>query len=249
MLSILLFLYGLSKQRDWTSAENKNCTEDVLLLSDIVNAIVAKNDNEIDIFFDTYPEALRWIEISGYDFKKNGTMDIILSFEYVETSTIISYNKVFDNCGNLLFDFVGNDILQSELYVNETADKYYLQSDLHIAADHNVTLYQEISYNKNWNTELKFAEWDCRNGQEQDENKKEGYAVYDCFTPKETESIMKIGYENMLSIFQIKEAKGTEEQLENYMQSYRKYKKEKVIPLGNLYQKNKSINWISNQKE
>jgi len=73
---------------------------------DVISSIINENKNEIDAFLDRYPAALRWIEISGYDFTKDGTMEMILSYEYVENTAIISYNNVFDHCGKLLFQFV-----------------------------------------------------------------------------------------------------------------------------------------------
>lgn len=93
--------------------------------------------------------------------------------------------------------------------------------------------------------ELMFVEWDCRPGQERIEDKKEGYSIYESFTQVEKESILQTGYENMLNIFQMKEANGTVEQLEKYVQCYDKQEKEKVVLIGNIYAKNENINWIS----
>ena len=98
-------------------------------------------------------------------------MEMILSYEYVETSAVISYNNVFDCYGNLLFRFVSNDIQDTEIGVDEAAQKYYIRSEFHIAAHHDVTLYEEISCHNNWNTQVMFAEWDCRDGQEREEIK------------------------------------------------------------------------------
>ena len=172
-------------------------------------------------------------------------MEIILSYVYVETSTTISYNNVFDDCGNLLFRFVTSDIRDAEIFVDETVNKYYIQTRLHIAANHDVTLYQEISYNENWNMELMFVEWDCRPGQERIEDKQEGYSIYESFTQVEKEDILQTGYENMLNIFQMKEVNGTVEQLQKYVQCYDKQAKEKVVLIGEIYLKTEDINWIS----
>ena len=225
--------------------DNKDIATNISPHRDDICAIIEKNSNEIAMFLDKYPIALRWIEISGYDFTKDGNMEIILSYVYVETSTTISYNNVFDDCGNLLFRFVTSDIRDAEIFVDETVNKYYIQTRLHIAANHDVTLYQEISYNKNWNMEIMFAEWDCRHGQERIEDKQEGYSIYESFTQVEKEDILQTGYENMLNIFQMKEVNGTVEQLQKYVQCYDKQAKEKVVLIGEIYLKTEDINWIS----
>ena len=224
---------------------NKDIATNISPHRDDICAIIEKNSNEIAMFLDKYPIALRWIEISGYDFTKDGNMEIILSYVYVETSTTISYNNVFDDCGNLLFRFVTSDIRDAEIFVDETVNKYNIQTRLHISANHDVTLYQEISYNKNWNMEIMFAEWDCRHGQERIEDKKEGYSIYESFTQVEKEDILQTGYENMLNIFQMKEVNGTVEQLQKYVQCYDKQAKEKVVLIGEIYLKTEDINWIS----
>ncbi len=224
---------------------NKDIATNISPHRDDICAIIEKNSNEIAMFLDKYPIALRWIEISGYDFTKDGNMEIILSYVYVETSTTISYNNVFDDCGNLLFRFVTSDIRDAEIFVDETVNKYYIQTRLHIAANHDVTLYQEISYNENWNMELMFVEWDCRPGQERIEDKQEGYSIYESFTQVEKEDILQTGYENMLNIFQMKEVNGTVEQLQKYVQCYDKQAKEKVVLIGEIYLKTEDINWIS----
>ena len=225
--------------------DNKDIATNISPHRDDICAIIERNSNEIAMFFDNYPISSRWIEISGYDFTKDGNMEIILSYVYVETSTTISYNNVFDDCGNLLFRFVTSDIRDAEIFVDETVNKYNIQTRLHISANHDVTLYQEISYNKNWNMEIMFAEWDCRHGQERIEDKKEGYSIYESFTQVEKEDILKTGYENMLNIFQMKEANGTVEQLQKYVQCYDKQAKEKVVLIGEIYPKTEDINWIS----
>ena len=225
--------------------DNKDIATNISPHRDDICAIIERNSNEIAMFFDNYPISSRWIEISGYDFTKDGNMEIILSYVYVETSTTISYNNVFDDCGNLLFRFVTSDIRDAEIFVDETVNKYNIQTRLHISANHDVTLYQEISYNKNWNMEIMFAEWDCRHGQERIEDKKEGYSIYESFTQVEKEDILKTGYENMLNIFQMKEANGTVGQLEKYVQGYDKQAKEKGVLIGEIYPKTEDINWIS----
>lgn len=260
ILACLLLLYGWSnntvieirKSNNQDEAEksvqitdNKDIATNISPHRDDICAIIERNSNEIAMFFDNYPISSRWIEISGYDFTKDGNMEIILSYVYVETSTTISYNNVFDDCGNLLFRFVTSDIRDAEIFVDETVNKYNIQTRLHISANHDVTLYQEISYNKNWNMEIMFAEWDCRPGQERIEDKKEGYSIYESFTQVEKEDILKTGYENMLNIFQMKEANGTVEQLQKYVQCYDKQAKEKVVLIGEIYPKTEDINWIS----
>ncbi len=260
ILACLLLLYGWSnntvieirKSNNQDEAEksvqitdNKDIATNISPHRDDICAIIERNSNEIAMFFDNYPISSRWIEISGYDFTKDGNMEIILSYVYVETSTTISYNNVFDDCGNLLFRFVTSDIRDAEIFVDETVNKYNIQTRLHISANHDVTLYQEISYNKNWNMEIMFTEWDCRPGQERIEDKKEGYSIYESFTQVEKEDILQTGYENMLNIFQMKEANGTVEQLQKYVQCYDKQAKEKVVLIGEIYPKTEDINWIS----
>ena len=260
ILACLLLLYGwldntvigIRRSNNQDEAEksvqitdNKDIATNISPHRDDICAIIERNSNEIAMFFDNYPISSRWIEISGYDFTKDGNMEIILSYVYIETSTTISYNNVFDDCGNLLFRFVTSDIRDAEIFVDETVNKYNIQTRLHISANHDVTLYQEISYNKNWNMEIMFAEWDCRHGQERIEDKKEGYSIYESFTQVEKEDILKTGYENMLNIFQMKEANGTVGQLEKYVQGYDKQAKEKVVLIGEIYPKTEDINWIS----
>ena len=260
ILACLLLLYGwldntvigIRRSNNQDEAEksvqitdNKDIATNISPHRDDICAIIERNSNEIAMFFDNYPISSRWIEISGYDFTKDGNMEIILSYVYIETSTTISYNNVFDDCGNLLFRFVTSDIRDAEIFVDETVNKYNIQTRLHISANHDVTLYQEISYNKNWNMEIMFAEWDCRHGQERIEDKKEGYSIYESFTQVEKEDILQTGYENMLNIFQMKEANGTVGQLEKYVQGYDKQAKEKVVLIGEIYPKTEDINWIS----
>ncbi|MCI8267004.1 MAG: hypothetical protein HFH79_12860 [Lachnospiraceae bacterium] len=244
-LGSILFVEGITSDLHFNAFHIQNNTTDTAAYLEAINAIIEKSTDEISAFLDKYPVALRWIEISGYDFTKDGTMEIILSYEYVENTAIISYNNVFDHCGKLLFQFVSSDIRDMEICVEENAQKYYIQTELHIAAHHDVTLYEEISYKKNWNMAFMFAEWDCRDGQKRNENQKEGYAIYECFSTNETEAILEIGYENMVHIFQVKDANGTIEQLEEYEQCHDKQPKEHVTLLGTIYPKKEDINWIS----
>lgn len=235
-LGSILFVEGITSDLHFNAFHIQNNTTDTAAYLEAINAIIEKSTDEISAFLDKYPVALRWIEISGYDFTKDGTMEMILSYEYVETSAVISYNNVFDCYGNLLFRFVSNDIQDTEIGVDEAAQKYYIRSEFHIAAHHDVTLYEEISCHNNWNTQVMFAEWDCRDGQEREENKIEGHAIYECFTPTETEHILEIGYENMLNILQKKNANGTKEQLQKYSQDYEKQPKEKVVFIEDLFE-------------
>ncbi|MDE7479499.1 MAG: hypothetical protein K2M91_16445 [Lachnospiraceae bacterium] len=170
-------------------------------------------------------------------------MEIIISDEYVETSAIISYNSVYDECGNLLFEFVADDILDTEIFVDETKSQYHIRSSLHIAASHDVTLYEEIIQDQKWEARLMLAEWDCRHGKEREDNDQEGYLIFDCFTQDEISNIMVTGYENMISVFCCKEANGTVEQLQKYVQSFESQQKESVTAIGTILNWEEGIKW------
>ena len=118
--------------------------KEIVAYSKIVKKILEKRSEEEIAFLDKYPTALRWIRLSSFDFNGDGVGEIILSDEYVETSSIISYNQVYDVGGKLLFRFVAGEILDTEIFMDEVGSQYYIQSSLHIAAGHDVTFYEKI---------------------------------------------------------------------------------------------------------
>lgn len=125
--------------------------KEIFVYSENIKNILEKRGDEEIAFLNKYPTALRWIRLSSFDFNGDGVGEIILSDEYVETSTIVSYNQVYDVGGKLLFRFVAGDILDTEVFVDEVGSKYHIQSSLHIAAGHDVTFYERIFGCKNKN--------------------------------------------------------------------------------------------------
>ncbi len=61
---------------------------------------------------------------------------MILSYEYVETSAVISYNNVFDLLRKSAVSICVNDIQDTEIGVDEAAHKYYIRSEFSYRAHH-----------------------------------------------------------------------------------------------------------------
>lgn len=258
LFMFLSLIFGLQLLENGSlNLSNKNAEEkdvpvsmgqrkkEIFVYSENIKNILEKRGDEEIAFLNKYPTALRWIRLSSFDFNGDGVGEIILSDEYVETSTIVSYNQVYDVGGKLLFRFVAGDILDTEVFVDEVGSKYHIQSSLHIAAGHDVTFYERIFWlqKQEWKTELMFIEWDCRHGKEREDTEEKEYFIYDCFTEDETAEIMETGYENTIDILNTKKANGTKEQLEKYVQSFEGQHKEKVTDIGIILNWEEGIKW------
>ena len=258
LFMFLSLIFGLQLLEDGSlNLSNKNTEEkdvpvsmgqrkkEIFVYSENIKNILEKRGDEEIAFLNKYPTALRWIRLSSFDFNGDGVGEIILSDEYVETSTIVSYNQVYDVGGKLLFRFVAGDILDTEVFVDEVGSKYHIQSSLHIAAGHDVTFYERIFWlqKQEWKTELMFIEWDCRHGKEREDTEEKGYLIYDCFTEDEIANIMETGYENTIDILNTKKANGTKERLEKYVQSFKGQHKEKVTDIGIILNWEEGIKW------
>jgi len=227
--SIILFLLFLKPL-----VKNNN-TKDEVEFEEIMQQILEENRDSINIFFEKYPEGLRWIQLSFFDFTKDGCKEIILSKEYVETSAVISHNYVYDCYGNKLLEFVSEDITSMGIFYDEDNSLYYLENKLHISAHQDMALYEEIAVSENMEITISFIEWDARDGRARADNQEDGYFVFDSFTRYEEQAIWDQDMDGILEILNKKEAKGTNEKLKQYVSKLEQLKKSKVEPYGSMY--------------
>ncbi|MDE7271371.1 MAG: hypothetical protein K2N81_12980 [Acetatifactor sp.] len=190
---------------------------------DIVQVIFEQNQEDISAFFEYYPDLWqRWIAFSTFDFTRDGQMEIICSYAYVETSTSIYYNFVYDMQGNKLFEFVSEGLIDLNIYKAEDDLHYYIYSYLLIGASHTVKIYQEVKKTESWDVEIKYVEWDTRDGKLINENSQDGYYIYSDFSQEEKDLFMKKNYdEGMNKLFWNKESCGTAEQVRQYSEIYK----------------------------
>ncbi len=188
---------------------------------DIVQVIFEQNQEDISSFFEYYPDLWqRWIEFSAFDFTRDGQMEIMCSYVYVETSSTLHYNFVYDMQGNKLFEFVSGGPWY--LYKAEDDLHYYIYCDLWFGANTAVDIYEEVSKTESWDVEIKYVEWDTRDGKGINENQQQGYNIYSDFSQEEKDLFMKKNYwEGMLQVFWNKEPYGTAEQVRQYSEIYK----------------------------
>lgn len=81
---------------------------------------------------------------------------------------------------------------------------------------------KETKKNKGISLEIKYVEWDTRDGKGLAENKQQGYNIYSDFSQEEKDLFMKKNYrEGMLQVFKSKEPCGTAEQVRAYSEIYK----------------------------
>lgn len=97
---------------------------------ELISKVVAKNENMILDFLNNYPQELKWVNIYLFDFTKDGEMEIVLSNEYLARGAgLPAYNYVYDQEGNLLFEFFcGSSV---EIYAENNMDSFWLRSNIH----------------------------------------------------------------------------------------------------------------------
>ena len=211
---------GEMKQSEAAAAEAERNKEKY---GDIVQVIYEQNREDISDFFEYYPDAWqRWIEFSTFDFTRDGQMEIICSYVYVQTSTTLHYNYVYDTQGNKLFEFVSATLSDISIHQEDDDLRYYLRSHFWFGANCAVDIYEEVSKTESWDVEIKYVEWDTRDGKGIDENQQQGYNIYSDLSQEEKDLFMKKNYwEGMLQVFKNKEPSGTAEQVRQYSEIYK----------------------------
>ena len=207
-----------------TETSEENVTErNKEQYEDIVQVIYEQNQEDISAFFEYYPDTWqRWIAFSTFDFTQDGQMELMCSYVYVETSSCLSYNFVYDMQGNKLFEFVSGNPWYLSIYQEENELHYYIYSDLWFGANCAVDIYEEVSKTESWDVEIKYVEWDTRDGKGIAENKQQGYNIYSDFSQEEKDLFMKKNYdEGMNKLFWNKEPCGTAEQVRQYSEIYK----------------------------
>lgn len=210
---------------------------------DIVQKIYEQNQEDISAFFEYYPDTWqRWIEFSTFDFTRDGQMEIMCSYVYVQTSSTLHYNFVYDIQGNKLFEFVSGGPWY--LYKAEDDLHYYIYCDLWFGANTAVDIYEEVSKTESWDVEIKYVEWDTRDGKGIAENQQQGYHIYSDFSQKEKDLFMKKNYlEGMLQVFKTKEPCGTAEQVRQYSEIYKSLPEDMVEQFASILYLEDGVIW------
>lgn len=212
---------------------------------EVIQKILEENRDAIDVFFETYPEALRWVQFSRFDFRKDGQMEFILSEEHVErNSVIISHNYVYDCKGNKLLEFVSGEVSEIGIFYDEDGRLFYLESNLHVGAHHDIMLYEEITAVEDMEITLAFVEWDMRDGKERNKNQGEGYVVFGNFTKDEERTVWEQDIEEILEMLNKKEAEENDEEIKQYILNLEELEKSEVELWGSMYDLEKGIEFI-----
>lgn len=129
--------------------------------------MAAQNENMILNFLNNYPQELKWVNIYFFDFTKDGEMEIVLSKEYLARggAGLPAYNYVYDQEGNLLFEFFCG--LSVEIYTQNNIDSFWLRSNMHWGSCNDMILHSKITKCENWEEDFMIAEWDMRRDSEE----------------------------------------------------------------------------------
>lgn len=133
---------------------------------ELINRVVGKNENMILDFLNNYPQELKWVNIYFFDFTGNGEMEIVLSKHYLALGAgLPAYNYVYDQEGNLLFEFFcGSSV---EIYTENNMDSFWLCSDMHWGSCNDMILHSKITRREGWEKDFLIAEWDMRRAGEE----------------------------------------------------------------------------------
>ena len=190
-----------------------------------VQKILEANREMIDDFFEKHPDpAFRWADFSKFDFTGDGEMEIIMSLTYVENySGIISYNYVYDGQGNMMMKFMSGSIMGgTTIYKNEDSSMIYLCQSIHMGADHNVMLCEEITGPEEWDSHFVYIE------QELGPGSAEEYYLYGDFSEEEEERLWQDYWNGIHKVCQEKEAKKDTKEWEQYIHLIEKLEPQKV---------------------
>lgn len=200
-------------------------TVEIRLDEEQVQKIWEENREMIDDFFEKHPDPVfRWADFSKFDFTGDGEMEMIMSLTYVENySGIISYNYVYDGQGNMMMKFMSGSIMGgTTIYINEDSSMIYLCQSIHMGADHNVMLCEEITGPEEWDSHFVYIE------QELGPGSAEEYYLYGDFSEEEEERLWQDYWNGIHKVCQEKEAKKDTKEWEQYMQLIEKLEPQKV---------------------
>lgn len=240
------YMFTKSSNRSYDENPEEDVTErNKEKYGDIVQVIYEQNQEDISAFFEYYPDTWqRWIAFSTFDFTRDGQMEIMCSYVYVQTSSCLSYNFVYDMQGNKLFEFVSGNPWYLSIYKEEDDLHYYIYCDLWFGANTAVDIYEEVSKTESWDVEIKYVEWDTRDGKGINENQQQGYHIYSDFSQEEKDLFMKKNYwEGMLQVFKNKEPCGTAEQVGQYSEIYKSLPEDTVEQFASILSLEDGVIW------
>ncbi|MCI8938350.1 MAG: hypothetical protein HFI44_16175 [Lachnospiraceae bacterium] len=177
---------------------------------ELISKVVAKNENMILDFLNNYPQELKWVNIYLFDFTKDGEMEIVLSNEYLARGAgLPAYNYVYDQEGNLLFEFFcGSSV---EIYAENNMDSFWLRSNIHWGSCNDMILHSKITKRENWEEDFMIAEWDMRRDGEEElyyvldlskiESQELWANTYDIVAEKEKENNANINEDQLKGYF------------------------------------------------
>lgn len=116
--------------------------------TELIRKILSQDKEEFQEYLMTdwnFPHAQEAIEITAYDFTKDGKDEIIVSKFYVSTSAVLTYNYVYDQNGKRVLEFVGNHPLEMQIIDDWDGDGTLLiYTKNHYGANYNANIYTEI---------------------------------------------------------------------------------------------------------
>jgi len=226
---------------DYKNASEEKKNEDEI---ECVNAVVKKNQDMVVDFLKNYPEEMKWVDISLFDFTKDGKKEIVLSREYLaglEGSTgVISYNYVYDQEGNELFEFLSAWIASMEIYTESECDSFCICSKMHWGSHNDMTLHSKIAKNEEWEEELRIVEWDMRREIEVESAIEENYYILDILT-EEKQELWEGFYEKLIEIRDEENRDINADQFNKFLQNYENLEKSELDIYGSIYYSDNKI--------
>ena len=164
----------------------------------LIKKILSQNEEEFEAFLMEdweWPHVLRWIEISGFDFTKDGEDEIIISKYDVNQNAPITYNYVYDREGTQLLEFIGGNLSYTKI-INEWdgIGRFLLHDYNRYGADFYANIYTVIRCEGGvLEEEVKLVEYDTRNSAERMAGK-EGYYIFKDLTKEEEKKLWDGAY-------------------------------------------------------
>lgn len=240
---------GFEIEDNMESGEEDNGAEDSREEADRLNMVIENNQSMIEEYLKNFPAEIKWIDVSLFDFTKDGKREIVLSEEYLSGNYtgVISCNHVYDQEGNELFEFLGGSLADMSIYADSDSMTFYLCSEIHWGSQNDTLLYSKIVKREDWEKELIIGVWDTRKEGTSD-SLEEGYYIFNIPLEKEQDFLVNM-YEEMIEICHDKNQNMGIGQFEEYLQSYESLEETEMDICGSIYcSQNKIIVDIDEEK-
>lgn len=203
-----------------------------------IQAVVKKNQDMIVDFLKNNPEEMKWVDISLFDFTKDGKGEVVLSKEYLAglagSTGVVSYNYVYDQEGNEIFEFLSAWIASMEIYTESKGDPFYLYSKMQWGSHNDMALHNKIAKNEEWEEELRIVEWDMRNEIEVENAIEENYYILDILM-EDKQELWGNFYEKLIKIRDEETRDISIEQFNKSLPNYENLEKSQLDICGSIY--------------